>query len=151
MGLVGLLPSTFNSNLEPQINSQKAQYLVNFSGSSTGDSGEWTQSQGLVQEVQATESMQFLPVAVASEVTEFSQPNFREPTDPVDGIFLRGFILLALISGSLGWLRRERNHKKQRAKHVSDIPRKVENLEKIGKVTPNVTRSISPLRRERIS
>lgn len=83
-----------------------------------------------------------LPIAVAFQTTESSQPNFTEPTDPIDDIFLRVLIILAFISSSLLWLRRERNPKKQRAKHVADILQEVENLEKIRKITPDTARLI---------
>ena len=92
LGLLTLPGSAFSDSLERQKHLKEAQTWENDAGSSNKTLIKWVQNQGLVQENQAAESIQILPVAVAFQTTEYSQPNFTEPTDPVDGIFLKVLI-----------------------------------------------------------
>jgi len=150
VGLLGSLPSAFGYSLDPQTNTKETQLFEDESGSSTGDSGEWTQNQGLGQEEQAIESRQFFPVVIDAQSPESSEANLAEQTDPVNSILIRIFVTFALISGGLLGFRQSRKYKEQRAKHVSDILQEIENLERIRKRKPEIYQSISHSRKKQV-
>ncbi len=148
VGFLGPLPSAFGHSIDLQTNTKEAQLLEDEFGSSRGALAKWINNQEMVQEDNASESVQFLPIAVTPQATESSKANLAEQTDPVNSISLRIFVTFGFISGGLLWLRQSRNYKEQRAKHVIDILQKIETLERIIKRKPDIYKSISPVRKE---
>ncbi len=105
VGLLGPLPSAFGYSLEPQTNLKETQPLRRDLGSTQGGWGEWIQNQELVQQNEATESIQSLPVAVATPPTQFSQSRLARQTAQYINAFGGVFLPSVFIGYILGEIR----------------------------------------------
>lgn len=102
VGLLRPLPSAFSLSIEPQTNLKEARPLVRDIGSIKEALGEWTHNQGLVKQ---TKSISSLSVAVATPLTQFSQPSFVRQTTHYINAFGEVFLPCVFIGCILGELR----------------------------------------------